>query len=330
MTLPLDLLDRRLLDGWQRDLPLTRRPFRSIGDALGVTEADVLVRLERLLVSGAIGRIGGICRPNTLAASTLASIAVPEERIDSVAAAVSAEPGVNHCYLREDAWNLWFVATAPDRAGVTAALDRIGRQTGLDVLDLPLVTAYHIDLGFSLEGVERPKPIAPPARPDMLMLEDRALIAQLCAGLPPVARPFAAVAGALHRPEADVLWRMRTLLAAGILTRVGLIVRHRPLGWRANAMAVWRVDEDRIDGVGGRLGAEPDVTLCYRRRPDRKYWPFNLYCMVHGRSRQETLAALDRAAKAAGLARLARRVLFSTRCFRQQGATVDLRQGEPA
>ena len=146
----LDSIDRRLLDEFQRDLPLVPRPFAAIGAALGLDEAEVIDRLSQLKARAMIARVGATVRPNTAGASTLAAMTVPESRIEEVAALVGAEPGVNHSYLREADWNLWFVATAPDAAALEAALARIDAATGLRVLDLRLVRPFNIDLGFRL------------------------------------------------------------------------------------------------------------------------------------------------------------------------------------
>lgn len=316
-----DTLDLRLLDGWQRDFPLVPRPFAEIASALWLSERTVLARLAHLAETGAISRIGATVRPNTVGASTLAAVAAPAARIEEVAALIGAEPGVNHSYLREADWNIWFVMTGPDRAHVTAALDRIAVATGLEVLDLPLVRPFNIDLGFRLNGT----PHLPPARAEVdlgaLRPGDREILAALSRGLDLVPAPYAALARELGRPEAEVIARIAALVEAGIISRLGIILRHRRLGWRANAMVVWQMPEAEIDAAGQRLAAQPGVTLCYRRRPDPR-WPYNLYCMIHARSREEALATLDAAAEATGLGALPRRVLFSTRCFRQRGALV--------
>lgn len=316
-----DALDLRLLDGWQRDFPLVPRPFAEIAAALWLSERTVLARLARLAETGAISRIGATVRPNTVGASTLAAVAAPEGRIEAVARTIGAEAGVNHSYLREDAWNLWFVMTGPDRAHVTEGLTRIAAATGLEVLDLPLVRPFNIDLGFGLAGAGHMP--APRAEADLSVLRpgDRDILAALTRGLDLVAEPYAALARDLARPEAEVIARIAALSDAGIVSRLGVIVRHRRLGWRANAMVVWRLPEAEADAAGEALAAQPGVTLCYRRRPDPR-WPWNLYCMIHARSRDEALATLARAAAGAGLGALERRVLFSTRCFRQRGALV--------
>ena len=100
---------------YQRDFPLVPAPFAAIAADLGLAEAEVLDRLRRLHDEGKIARVGATVRPNTAGVSTLAALAVPETRLDEVAAMVSAEPGVNHSYHRENRWNLWFVATAANR-----------------------------------------------------------------------------------------------------------------------------------------------------------------------------------------------------------------------
>ena len=146
----LSELDRRLLDDFQRGFPLEPRPFAAIARELGVDESRVLERLAYLERFGALSRVGAVLRPNRVGASTLAAFAVPPERLEDVAAQVSARPEVNHNYEREHAYNLWFVVTAADRAGVDRVLAELAAQTGLEPLDLPMLEDYYIDLGFSL------------------------------------------------------------------------------------------------------------------------------------------------------------------------------------
>ncbi|WP_413874894.1 AsnC family transcriptional regulator [Albidovulum sp.] len=316
----LDPIDRRLLDEFQRDLPLVPRPFAAIGAALGVAEDEVIVRLDRLRARAMIARVGATVRPNTAGASTLAAMAVPEARLEEIAAIVGAEPGVNHSYLREADWNLWFVATAPDGEALDGSLARIGKATGLGVLDLRLVRPFNIDLGFRLAGTVVAMPVPRPLSPAVLSEADRPILQALTTGLPLVPRPFAALADALGQDEATVIARVAALSAAGFLTRVGIIVRHRAVGWNANAMVVWSLPEARIREAGEALARQPGVTLCYQRRTVPGVWDYPLYSMIHARSRTEALATLADAARLPELAGATHRALFSTRCFKQTGA----------
>jgi siroheme decarboxylase len=147
---PLDDIDRRLLNEFQRNFPLTSTPYADIARCLGITEQDVIVRLQNLRAAGTISRVGPVFRPNRIGASTLAALAVPAARLEEVAAIVSAHAAVNHNYEREHDYNLWFVAVAADEARLAAVLEDIAQRTGLSVMSLPMLEDYHIDLGFDL------------------------------------------------------------------------------------------------------------------------------------------------------------------------------------
>ena len=148
----------------------------------------------------------------------------------------------------------------------------------------------------------------------------RALLAAIEDGLPLVARPYAEVAARLGADEATVIDALRVLLETGIVRRLGVVVRHRRLGYRANAMVVWDVPDDDVDAVGARLGADPAVRLCYRRPRRPPAWPYNLFTMVHGRDRAAVYGEIDGLASRHGLGGVPRAVLFSRRAFKQRGA----------
>ena len=149
---------------------------------------------------------------------------------------------------------------------------------------------------------------------------DRALINALQGGFPIAERPFAEVGGRLGLAEDEVIGAIRRLVADGVITRFGVIVRHHELGYRANAMTVFDVPDAEVRDAGRRLAALPFVTLCYRRPRRLPLWPYNLFCMIHGKDRDEVLAEVDAATAAAGLKACAREILFSRRRFKQRGA----------
>ncbi|MDA7964471.1 AsnC family transcriptional regulator [Ruegeria sp.] len=321
-----DPIDRRLLDEFQRDFPITERPFQVLARALGLDEAEVLDRLTRMRATGRITRVGATIAPGAVSASTLAAVAAPEERLEEVAALIDAEPGVNHNYQREDMWNLWFVATGPDRAHVNATLARISRRTGLRVLDLRLLRPFNVDLGFRMTGSGHNIPAPRLPDPSALQDGDRALLQVLSSGLPLVADPYTLLARGLDRAPDEVTARIEALQAAGIISRLGVIVRHRALGWSANAMVVWDMPPEQVNRAGPALAAHPGVTLCYERNPVEDLWPYRLYSMIHARSRSEALAVLDGARALPELAGAQHKVLFSTRCFKQTGALIHARE----
>ena len=319
----LDQVDQHLLDDFQRDFPLEPHPFRAMARQLGVSEYDVLCRLVSLKERGFITRVGATVRPNTVGASTLAALSVPEDRIGEVAAIVGAQPGVNHSYLREHEWNLWFVVTAPDRETLADNLDLIRNLTGLSLLDLRLLRPFNIDLGFSLKGSRQEAKSAVCVDASVIEPEDRPILEQLSKGLEIVSRPFAKTGRMLGRSETDIIGRIATLSAAGVLSRMGVIVRHRAIGWKANAMVVWEVPLEDIEKAGTNLASYPGITLCYQRNTVPGLWSYTLFSMIHARSRGEALDVLNGAKELEGLRDVAHTALFSTRCFKQTGALIE-------
>lgn len=142
--------DCELLNQIQSDFPLDSHPFATIANRVGMSEEAVVSRLQELEQDGAISRFGAVFTPNVAGASTLVAVAVPEEDIEQTAQLINSMPGVNHNYLREHHYNLWFVITGRDRAELDQRLAHIQQAAPYPTLDLPMEQPYHIDLGFAL------------------------------------------------------------------------------------------------------------------------------------------------------------------------------------
>lgn len=318
----MDAIDFRLLNEFQRDFPLVDRPYAEIGQRVGLPEAEVLQRYSPLAASGHVSRIGVVFAPHAAGASTLAAMSVPASRLEEVAALVSAQAETNHNYEREHRWNLWFVLTAPSDLALKAAIARIERAARLPVLVLPLLDEFHIDLGFDL-GTARAHPRARPAAlppPPPLTPRDHRLVAAVQGGMPLVAQPYAEIARTAGFTAPEVLASLSRWLRDGIARRIGVVVRHRALGYEANAMVVWDVPLADLPQIAPRIAAHPEVTLCYRRPRRLPDWPYDLFCMIHGRDREAVLGVLARVRRDPALAGIPYEVLFSTRCFKQRGA----------
>lgn len=318
-----DVREARLLNEFQHGLPLLSRPFAVIGAALGADDAWVRTTLARAQQDGRVSRVGAVFRPGTIGVSTLAALAAPPGDLDRVAAAVSARPEVNHNYEREHRYNLWFVAAAKDRAALDLALAAIARDTGHAPLELPMLADYWIDLGFDLHAPHGNVPCNDSSRaPGPLALDasEWRIVAALERGLPLVHAPYAAVAEAAGVAESVVLAKLADWLARGVIKRLGVVVRHRALGFTANAMCVWDLPDGATDAAGAALAREPGVTLCYRRARALPAWRYNLFCMLHGRDRTAVEARRAQIVAAHGLARYPAATLFSRRAFKQRGA----------
>ena len=325
----MEPLVKSLLNDFQRNFPLEPAPFAQIARRLNTSPETVLKTLKELQDKGAVSRVGPVFRPNTVGASTLAAMAVAAEKLETVAAVISEFPQVNHNYEREHHYNLWFVVTAENNAALTATLYKIEQATGYRVLSLPLVRDYHIDLGFRMNlgrgvglsqiSTQEAEPVIHPGR-ELLFGGVEDLIEVVQGGLPLVTRPYREIAQQLGCSEQAVIDKLHGMIEAGIIKRLGVVVRHHELGYRANAMVVWDVPDDRIDQLGRQLGKQDCVTLCYQRPRRLPDWRYNLFCMVHGCDRNEVLGCIERMIDGLGLAAVPHTVLFSGKRFKQRGA----------
>ncbi len=149
---------------------------------------------------------------------------------------------------------------------------------------------------------------------------DARLVAEIQDGLPVTSRPYHEVGRRIGLSEQQVIERIEALQQQGIIKRLGIVVRHHELGYTANAMVVWDVPDERIEEIGELLGAQPCVTLCYQRPRRLPEWPYNLFCMIHGRERDRVEAYVEQLVAQFGLQEIPRQLLFSARRFKQRGA----------
>ncbi len=334
----MNSLEQALLNDYQRDFPLQSTPFAQIANAHNTDTATIVQLLEKLKKKGLITRVGPVFRPNTIGVSTLAAMEIPEEKLEAVAKLVSNYHEVNHNYEREHAYNLWFVATAPDQQHLEDTLLSIEKLTGIAVMRLPLVREHHIDLGFKmpLHGKETspvvkkrisiPITVRHSTQPDDAI--QRQLIVEIQSGLPLVERPYAEIAHKLGINEQEVMRRIEIMLTTGAIRRMGVVVRHHELGYRANAMLVWDIADDRVNEVGKQLSAVDCITLCYQRPRHLPHWPYNLFTMIHGKERQSVEQRIEEIVQQYGLSDTPRATLFSLRRFKQRGACYSYTQPE--
>lgn len=321
----MNALERRLLNDYQRNFPLVPLPYASIAASCGTGEETVREAYSRYLAQGTISRIGAAFGAGRIGAGMLAAMVVPHERVERVAALVSASPAVNHNYLREHRYNLWFVVTGACERDVEASVREIEESARCGrVLRLPMVEPYHVDLGFDLNASggcrQTSAACGVPRTPQALTPAERDLVAALQEGLPLDPRPYALLARRAGMDEATVLDTLRGWCESGVINRFGVIVRHHELGYQANAMVVWDVPDDEVTSVGRRVALAPRVNLCYRRLRHPPEWRYNLYCMLHGAHRDEVLSQVAQLRVNRGLLAYPHEILFSTRRYKQRGA----------
>ncbi len=151
---------------------------------------------------------------------------------------------------------------------------------------------------------------------------DRRLIVATQAGLPRVSRPYDTLALELGIAPDDVLARLQRMLDSGVIRRIGAVPNHYAIGYTANGMSVWDVDDSRIDELGVQVGALPFVTHCYRRPRRLPDWPYNLFAMVHSQNRAEVAARVAEIAVLLGDACRGHDILYSTAILKKTGLRI--------
>lgn len=314
--------DQALMIELQRGIPLVRRPWAAIGKALGMAEADVLSAARDLFTRGVARRFGGVFDSRSMGyGSTLCAVDVPAGDMERVVEILKPRPGITHCYEREGRPNLWFTMTAP----VDRLEDEL-REIGVAlkpyaVLNLPALRRFKVEVVLdAAEGDVGPArggslPVGKEkGKPPVFSESEKALVRKIQGNLPVDDEPFAAVAQELGWDPDDLLRRLAAWKEAGILRRIGFILRHRAAGFAANGMCVWPVAEADVERAGRILAGFPEVTHCYER-PSSPEVPYNLYAMIHARERAGAEETFGRMSEKAGLVR--GRMLISSREFKK-------------
>jgi DNA-binding Lrp family transcriptional regulator len=323
-AVPLDETDKQLLNLMQGRFPLDPRPFAHVAKLAELTEAEVLERVEFLLSKRIIREITPIFDTRAFGyASMLVAAKVDAEHPHRAAQFINTHPGVTHNYLRDHEFNLWFtIAVERDsRLGLDGTLDVMAERTGAEsIRQLPTLKLFKIRMDLEMEGdtdaLSAPGQAVEPLELDPIELseEDIATVRATQGPMPVVSEPYAPAAERLGVPVATVLERLESLRERGGLRRVAAILYHRRAGFSANGMGVWAVPEAEILDTGKRMAAFRGISHCYQR-PTYADWPYSVFTMAHGRSKEECDAILDSIADATGITD--RATLYSSTEFKK-------------
>ena len=320
-AVPLDETDRRLMNLLQSHFALEPEPFALIAHQAGLEPDGVMARTQRLLDERIIREITPIFDTRALGySSMLVAAKVDSENPQRAAKIINSHPGVSHNYLRTHEFNLWFtIATPPDsKLGLEGTLGVLQRLTGAEsIRQLPTLVLFKINMNLEMEQgtealaseVDATPPRALDAQPygDV----DVAVIRALQGPMQAVDRPYDAPAAEAGMSTDELLQHLRGMVDRKLLRRVAAILYHRRAGFSANGMGVWRVPEDRILEAGRRMAAVRGISHCYQR-PTYADWPYSVFTMAHGRSKEECDAILDRIAEEHELHGDDRAVLYSS------------------
>jgi DNA-binding Lrp family transcriptional regulator len=323
-AVPLDELDRKLLNLLQGSFPIASRPYAHVAELAGVPEEEVLGRTKRLLDERIIREITPIFDTRVLGySSMLVAAKVDPENPWRAAKIINSHPGVSHNYLRDHEFNLWFtIATEPDSPlGLEGTLRLLERLTGAEsVRQLPTLRLFKIRMDLEMEQGTEVLAAAAEAvdyrEPEAIELSelDYAVIRATQGPMQVVSEPFAAPAEELGLPQEKLFEHLESMRERRALRRVAAILFHRRAGFSANGMGVWKVPEERILELGPRMASFRGISHCYQR-PTYADWPYSVFTMAHGRSKEECDAILDSIAEDTGIHE--RRTLYSSTEFKK-------------
>ncbi|HET7177128.1 MAG TPA: Lrp/AsnC family transcriptional regulator, partial [Solirubrobacterales bacterium] len=300
---------------------LDPEPFALIAAEAEMELDDVLARTRRLLEARIIREITPIFDTRTLGYdSMLVAAKVDADHPQRAAAKINAHPGVSHNYLRTHDFNLWFtIAVPPDsELGLDGTIAALIRETGAESMrKLPTLTLFKINLNLEMEkGTEAlasAAEAAPPREVEPQPYDERdvAVIRATQGPMEAIERPYDAAAAELGIGVEELLDHLRGMVDRRLLRRVAALLNHRRAGFSANGMGVWRVPEDEILETGKRMAAFRGVSHCYQR-PTYEDWPYSIFTMAHGRSKEECDAILDSIAAECGIGPDDRATLYSS------------------
>ncbi|MDQ6836449.1 MAG: AsnC family transcriptional regulator [Actinomycetota bacterium] len=323
-AIALDDLDRRLLNLMQGQFPIAPRPYEHVAGLAQITETEVMARVTRLLDERIIRQVTPIFDTRALGySSMLVAAKVDPENPWRAANIINAHPGVSHNYLRNHEFNIWFtIATEPDSPlGLEGTLEVLARLAGAEsVRQLPTLKLFKIRMDLEMEaGTEELATAAAAAEPAEIEAQpyddfDRSVIRALQGDLPVTPEPYAPAAAELGVDQVHLLEHLRGMQERRLLRRVAAILFHRRAGFSANGMGVWKVPDQRILELGMRMASFRGISHCYQR-PTYQDWPYSVFTMAHGRSKEECDAILDSIAQDTGIEE--RATLYSSTEFKK-------------
>jgi siroheme decarboxylase len=319
----LDAVDKKLLNDIQWVFPLVDRPYMEIAKKHGISEEDAMRRITGLKKLGLIRQINAIFDTRRLGyKSALVAFAVKPDKLDSVADKINEHPGVSHNYERNHEYNMWFTLAVPPGSDMKQDLDMMAALDGvIKYRVLPTLKLYKIGVRLDMvnEDQDKPRPTdeVKELNPEKVELteRDKEFIRELQKDLAVIPEPFKELADNLGITTAELFAKAKEYEGIGIMRRFAAILRHRDAGFVANGMVVWHVPEDRIDDVGFKLAAFPQVSHCYRR-PVYSDWRFNLFSMVHARSLDAAEKMAVEMSETIGVKDY--QILFSSREFKKE------------
>lgn len=280
-----DPIDAELLNILQTDFPLVSRPFDEIAYRLHINTCNVLSRIAQLKENKIIRQISAIFNSSALGyKSALAAFQVNKESLEKVALKAAHHPAVSHCYSRNSIYNLWFTITVKKETDIQHEVEKLSSDDVLSIMFLPAIRTYKIGVFFNMtESSHILKTNAISKMDYHIEPIERTAVKALQKDIPLATNPFKILAEDASMSEENLLSIAEHFLKTGIMRRYAAILRHNIIGYLANAIVCWKVDNASTDAAAANLALDPSVSHCYIR-PTYPNWPYSLYTMVHSKT----------------------------------------------
>ncbi|MDA0798895.1 MAG: Lrp/AsnC family transcriptional regulator [Chloroflexi bacterium] len=332
-----DQLDKRMLNLVQSRFPMSERPYHEMAQALGTTESDLIERIAYQKGKNVIRHIAAIFDTRKLGyKTTLVAFQLPPGKLEKGAHHINKLPGVSHNYARNGTYNLWFTLAVPPYEDLNSVIDRLVEETGAEISRImPTIRFFKIGVNFDMvknEGAayeyyspdgygkkgsaQEKKPAINNDWNKAVPISDRdiKIIRELQEDLPLIPRPFDAMAERLGMTTGELFDWAAEAEERQIMRRYSAVLYHRKAGFKANAMAVWKVPKERADEVGLKMAESPWVTHCYER-PTFPDWQYSHFTMLHAPTKEKCEELAEEISKATGIDEY--QMLYSTREYKK-------------
>ena len=311
-------MEKEFLTLIQKSFPISERPFADLAKELGSSEKEVLALYRRLKDDKVIRQTSAIFDTKSLGYRS-SLVAFKVKNIEKAAEIINEHPGVSHNYERNNPYNLWFtIAVPPDtKLGLEKTVELLAERSEAEsFIILPTKKMFKISVQLDVKGDRAKKERVKRAKKEPMELEPfhYELIKGLQKDIEPVEEPFRPLVESLGISYETLAQEAERMKRAGLMRRFASILYHRKAGFTANAMVVWKVPEERAESIGETVAAYSAVSHCYLR-PVYPEWPYPLFSMVHGKSKEEVESIVEEMANEIGIDEYD--YLYSTREFKK-------------
>ncbi|MCL4428183.1 MAG: AsnC family transcriptional regulator [Deltaproteobacteria bacterium] len=305
----LELTDKKILNILQTDFPISTRPFLSIANLTGISEDEVLERIINLKTNRIIRQISAIFDSHNIGyKSTLAAFKVDPSLVDAAAEIINSHSGVSHNYLRNNEYNMWFTITLPQDKSLEGEIKLLSEKSNAsDYLILPTIKLFKIGVNFDMTGEESSsfkffsqddfKPDSDIKITDF----EKLCIRELQKDLEITSEPFKNMSANLGISQEKLLENIKNFISDKKMRRFACVLYHQKAGFSYNIMGIWKSKQEDAEKNGKIMSSLKEVSHCYQRPVYPGRWEYNIFTMIHSKSKEDALSVMERISSLTGI-----------------------------